>query len=256
MEVGKKVTRKKPVIIIKGGVSGGAAATMSHTASLAGSHQAFKACCAQAGFYLLEELTEDPKILVNLISILTTQPRAKGNRVAVVSVGGGAAILLADQVTEEGMELAEFAPETKERLRELIGGGIRASSEKEQQEIIERLGSNPVDLFGDCKDDRLLESLRVLDADPNTDVVLVATYFQVPYLSEYVTERLVDMSENELKKPLIVSPRGMSLHVQRCREFLYKKHFQTYTVPLVKPLALATQIWQRYPTDFLENSCS
>jgi 3-hydroxypropionyl-CoA synthetase (ADP-forming) len=250
MEVGKRVSRKKPVIIIKGGVSGGAAATMSHTASLAGSFQAFKACCDQAGLYLIEELTEDPKILINLISILTTQPRARGRRVAVVSVGGGAAILLADQVTEEGMELATFTPETKKRFQQLLGTKTMQASE-ERDRIIGRLGENPVDLFGDCDDERLLEALKILDADPNTDLNLVALYFQVPYLSEYLTERLVDLA-GDLSKPLIVSPRGFSQHVLRSRAYLYGKDFQTYTVPMVKPMAIATRIWDRYGTDFLE----
>ncbi|MHC4943282.1 MAG: acetate--CoA ligase family protein [Planctomycetota bacterium] len=251
MEVGRKVSREKPVIVIKGGVGGGAAATMSHTASLAGSFQAFRACCDQAGLYLIEELTEDPKILINLISILSTQPRARGNRVAVVSVGGGAAILLADQVTEEEMELAQFAPKTVERFQKLLGAKIEEASPGERGRIVERLGSNPVDLFGDCDDERLLEALRVLDADPNTDMILVALYFQVPYLTEYVTERLVDLSK-EFKKPLIVSPRGFALHVQRCREYLYKQDFQTYTVPMVKPMAIACDIWKRYGRDFME----
>lgn len=245
MEVGKEVSRRKPVIIIKGGMGGGAAATMSHTASLAGSFQAFKACCDQAGLYLIEELTEDPKILINLVSILTTQPRAKGRRVAVVSVGGGAAILLADQVTAEGLTLAEFDPQTVERFRELLREKIREASEGERDRIAGRLGTNPVDLFGDCDDERLLESLKILDQDPGTDVILVALYFQVPYLSEYIGERLVDLQE-ELTKPLIVSPRGFSRYVLRTREYLYEKDFQSYTVPMIKPLAIATRIWKRY----------
>ncbi|MBD3868024.1 MAG: acetate--CoA ligase family protein [Acidobacteria bacterium] len=238
LEVGRRVSRDKPVIVIKGGVSGGAAATMSHTASLAGSFEAFKACCEQAGFFLIEELTEDPKILTNIVSILTTQPRAHGNRVAVVGVGGGAAILLADQVTEEGMVLADFAPETRSRLVSLLGrenGG-------------DRLGSNPVDLFGDCDDNRLLEALRILDEDTETDVILAALYFQVPYLSEYFTERLTEMKPH-FKKPVIISPRGFSAYVNRSREYLSERGFQTYTVPMIKPLATALEIWKRYPMD-------
>ncbi len=249
MEVGKRVSRGKPVIVIKGGVGGGAAATMSHTASLAGSFQAFKACCDQAGFFLVEELTEDPKILINIISILSTQPRANGNRVAVVSVGGGAAILLADQVTEEGMELAEFEPDTVKSFQGLLGAKAKEASPAERDRIIARLGNNPVDLFGECDDERLLEAIRILDRDPNTDIILVGLYLQVPYLSEYLTERLVDLNL-EITKPLIISPRGFSKHVLRSREYLYSKDFQTYTVPMVKPLAIATKIWQRYETDF------
>jgi 3-hydroxypropionyl-CoA synthetase (ADP-forming) len=251
MEVGRRVSLQKPVIVIKGGVGGGAAATMSHTASLAGSFQAFKACCDQAGFFLIEELTEDPKVLINVISILTTQPRAKGKRVAVVSVGGGAAILLADQVTEQGLRLAEFAPATLKRFQDLLGGKIRAASAGERSRILGRLGSNPVDLFGDCDDDRLLEALRILDADPNTDIILTALYYQVPYLSEYLMERLVELNR-ELTKPLILSPRGFCPHVLRSREYLYSKDFHTYTVPMIIPLAIATEIWARYGTDFMQ----
>jgi 3-hydroxypropionyl-CoA synthetase (ADP-forming) len=251
MEVGRRVSQHKPVIAIKGGMGGGAAATMSHTASLAGSAQAFKACCEQAGIYLLEELTEDPKLLINLISILATQPRAMGKRVAVVSVGGGAAILLADQVTEHHLELASFAPETVKAFQELLGGKIQSMSEAERDRIIGRLGSNPVDLFGDCDDDRLLEALRILDADPGTDIILTALYYQVPYLSEYLLERLVELKK-ELSKPLILSPRGFSDHVFRSREYLYANNFHTYTVPMILPLAIATDIWKRYGTDFIE----
>lgn len=249
MEVGRKVGETKPVIVIKGGVGGGAEATQSHTASLAGSFEAFQACCDQAGLYLIEELTEDPKILVNIVSILSTQPPAGGNRVAVVGVGGGAAILLADQVTEEGMVLAEFAPETKRRLSDLLGGKIHTSDRSEQERLVARLGSNPVDLFGDCDDNRLLEALRILDADPATDVILAAVYFQVPYLSEYLTERLTEM-KGEFRKPVIVSPRGYSQHVWRSRQDLNRRRFQTYTVPMMKPLGVALDIWQRYGTDF------
>jgi hypothetical protein len=107
-----------------------------------------------------------------------------------------------------------------------------------------------VDLFGDCDDDRLLQSLRILDRDPNTDVIVVALYFQVPYLSEYLTERLADLNQ-ELTKPLIVSPRGFSDFVYRSRRFMNQKNFQSYTVPMVKPLALATRIWEKYDTNFL-----
>ena len=250
MEVGRRVSAKKPVLVIKGGVAGGAAATLSHTASLAGSFQAFKACCDQAGFYLLEELTEDPKVLINLISILTTQPRARGRRVAVVSVGGGAAILLADQVTEQNMALAEFAPETKARFQALLGGKVQASTPEEKERITARLGSNPVDLFGDCDDERLLSALRILDEDPNTDVILTALYYQVPYLSEYLLERLVDL-RREISKPLILSPRGFSKHVLRSREYLYSMNFHTYTVPMITPLSIAVEIWERYGRGFM-----
>ena len=251
LEVGRRVSRDKPVIVIKGGVGGGAAATMSHTASLAGSFQAFKACCEQAGIYLIEELTEDPKILINIVSILTSQPPARGDRVAVLGVGGGAAILLADQVTAEGLSLATFARETEAKLADLLGGKMVANTDEEESRVAHRLGRNPVDLFGDCDDNRLLAALKILDDDPGTDMIVAALYFQVPYLSEYLTERLSEMRE-DFTKPVIISPRGFSEHVLRSREYLHAKHFPTYTVPMMLPLAIAQSIWARYGKSFVE----
>ncbi len=236
LEIGKKVTKKKPVFIIKGGIGGGAEATLSHTASLAGNVEAFKACCRQAGFYMIEDLTEDPKILVNVLSLLTTNPVAHGDRVAIVTVGGGAGILLADQITEYGMKLAEFTDETKHALRELIGAK-------------KTFGKNPVDLLGDCDDNRLLEALRIIDKDPQVDSIITALYLQVPFLSEYLADRLVDL-KNSMTKPMIVSPRGFSEYVMNIRDYLYRKDFHTYTVPMIEPLGIALKIWRKYGKNF------
>jgi acyl-CoA synthetase (NDP forming) len=246
MEVGRKVARKKPVIVIKGGIGGGAAATMSHTASLAGSFEAFKAACHQAGFHLMEELTEDPKCLINVLSILTRQKPARNDRCAVVSVGGGAAILLADQITANGMRITTFTDETKARLAELLSGKIHHASESERARIAMRVAANPLDLFGDADDERLLEAIRILNDDANTDVIVAGLYLQVPYLSEYIAERLVELSA-EMHKPLIISPRGFSPFVQQTRDYMTRNNLQTYTVPMVRPLRICLDIWKRYP---------
>lgn len=251
MRVGREVAKRKPVLIIKGGTGGGAEAALSHTASLAGSHEAFKACCEQAGFYLVEELTEDPKIMVNVLSILTSQPNTANNRIAVVSVGGGAGILLADQVTEEGMSLAEFAPETRERMKRLIEKNLKPEQQCLSETILKNVGNNPIDLFGNCDDERLLESIRIIDKDPNTDVIVAAIYLQVPLLSEYLPERLVELKD-EMTKPLIISPRGFSEYVERCRAYMSAKKLHTYTVPMMKPLSIAIAIWEKYGHSFLE----
>lgn len=251
MKIGREVAQKKPVLIIKGGTGGGAEATLSHTASLAGSHEAFKACCEQAGFYLVEELTEDPKIMVNVLSILTSQPKTASSRIAVVSVGGGAGILIADQVTEEGMSLAEFAPETRKRMKALIEKNLKPEQQGHRETILRNVGNNPIDLLGNCNDERLLESIRIIDKDPNTDVIVAAIYLQVPLLSEYLPERLVELKE-ELTKPLIISPRGFSEYVDRCRDYMADKKLHTYTVPMMKPLSIAIKIWKKYGHSFLE----
>ena len=251
MEVCRQVANKKPIIIVKGGAGGGAAATLSHTATLAGSHEAFRAACRQAGVYLIEELTEDTKILVNILSILTTQPLAHGKRVGIVSVGGGSGILLADQVTSVGLPLARYAPQTQDKLRELISDNMGSADHVDKEHILQGIGGNPIDLFGNCRDERLIDTLRIVDEDPNTDIILSAIYFQVPTLSEYLPEKLADL-RSELKKPLIVSPRGFSDYISKCRQYLYSKKFHTYTVPMMKPMGIALDIWDRYKISFCD----
>ena len=245
MEVARRVARRKPIIIIKGGMAGGAAATLSHTASLAGSFEAFRAACSQAGVYLLEELTEDPKLLINTMSMLTTQKPAKGRRAAVVSVGGGAAILLADALTAHGLSLSRFSPETTSALAALLPNRIHQANDGTGEQSV----SNPLDLYGDANDDRVLASLRLLNQDPNTDLIVMAFYLQPPYISEYFVERLAEL-EQEMTKPLIMSLRGFSPYTLRSQEDLLSQGVHTYTVPMVKPLTMAVDIWLRYKLDF------
>jgi len=169
----------------------------------------------------------------------------------VVSVGGGAGILLSDQVTLKGMTLAQFAPETKEKMKKLIEKDLKTDLPEVKNKILSNMGSNPVDLLGNCRDERLLEAIRIVDQDPNTDVIMAAIYLQVPLLSEYLPERLVELKQ-ELTKPLIVSPRGFSEYVDRCRTFMADRKLHTYTVPMIKPLGIAIDIWKKYKINFLD----
>jgi len=71
----------------------------------------------------------------------------------------------------------------------------------------------------------------------------------VPYLSEYLADRLVDL-KHSMTKPMIVSPRGFSDYVFNVRSYLYKKDFHTYTVPMIEPMNIAFKIWKQYDKKF------
>jgi acetyl-CoA synthetase (ADP-forming) alpha subunit (EC 6.2.1.13)/branched-chain acyl-CoA synthetase (ADP-forming) alpha subunit (EC 6.2.1.-)/aryl-CoA synthetase (ADP-forming) alpha subunit (EC 6.2.1.-) len=86
IEVAKRATLEKPVIVIKGGTTeAGATAAHSHTASLAGNYEAYEAVFKQFGIIKAESLDD----LLNFSKIFDTQPLAKGNRVAIITNGGG-----------------------------------------------------------------------------------------------------------------------------------------------------------------------
>lgn len=115
----KAFERRKPVLALKAGRSRqGATAAASHTGALAGEDEAYDAIFRQYNICRAESLTD----MANQADILLTQPRSPGQRVAVISVSGGAGVLMTDAAIGEGLDVPDFAPETKARLAEILPG--------------------------------------------------------------------------------------------------------------------------------------
>ena len=96
----------KPVIVTKVGRSGaGERAAASHTASMAGWSAAYDAVFAKYGFIVSNDLDE----AVTIAAVLTTNPLPKGDRVAVLTVSGGAGIWGADTVSMQGLQVPELS---------------------------------------------------------------------------------------------------------------------------------------------------
>lgn len=107
--------QSKPWIMLKAGrTDSGAEAAYSHTASLAGSYQAFESVCRENGIILVEDL----ETLLCLAAILEKFPGQKLDRVALASTSGGSLALCADRLADEGIPLAQLSAETIDRLRE------------------------------------------------------------------------------------------------------------------------------------------
>ncbi len=109
MRVAKRLTRKKPFIVIKGGRSDqGISAARSHTGSIAGSDTVFDAVCRQCGITRVSDVED----LIDTAVAFLSQPIPHGNRVGIVANGGGWAVLTADASTEAGLEIAPLPEET------------------------------------------------------------------------------------------------------------------------------------------------
>lgn len=107
----------KPVIVTKVGRSGaGERAAASHTASMAGWTAAYDAVFARYGFIVSNDLDE----AVAIAAVLTTSPLPKGERIAVVTVSGGAGIWGADAVSAQGMLVPELSDGVQATIRGLI----------------------------------------------------------------------------------------------------------------------------------------
>lgn len=159
-EAVRRCAERKPVIILKGGLTGaGARAASSHTGSLAGSREIFEALCRQAGAIRAETMEE----LHDLVVAVTTSTReVTGPGVGLVGGGGGIAVLSADAIAAEGLDVPPMPEATKERLREYIP--IAGTSI-----------NNPIDT--NAGGDAFLPTLRLVAEAGPIDVVFTSPSF-------------------------------------------------------------------------------
>ncbi len=107
----------KPVIALKvGRTSVGMKAALSHTGSLVGADEVFNTVFKQYGVYRAETIEE----FLDVTYAASKLPFPKGNRTAVVTVSGGVGIMLADQLSANGLTLPETPVPVKEKLREIL----------------------------------------------------------------------------------------------------------------------------------------
>lgn len=156
IKIARQVTRKKPVVVIKSGITrAGARAVTSHTGSLAGSEQAYQAAFRQAGVIRAESLEE----LFDYARGFGYLPQMKGDRIAIVTNAGGPGILATDALERSGLSLARLEPESLRALEKFLPDAASAA--------------NPVDVLGDARADRYRFALEQVIADPQVDGVLV-----------------------------------------------------------------------------------
>jgi acetate---CoA ligase (ADP-forming) len=151
----RRVARTKPILALKSGTSAsGRKAATSHTAALAGSEAAVDALFHHAGVIRAGSLEE----LVDVASLLSTQPEPRGRSVAVLTNAGGLGILCADACDAAGLELATLGDETAQVLAELLPA--------------EASVANPVDMLGGATAATYAAVVPPVLADPRVDALI------------------------------------------------------------------------------------
>ncbi len=116
-ETARRTARKKPIILFKGGKTDvGSNAARSHSGAMAGSYTVFKAACHQAGF--VEAETTDR--LLDYAAVFLHYPLPKGNRIAILTRGGGWGVVAADACRQWGMELPLLSDRLIEKLNRIL----------------------------------------------------------------------------------------------------------------------------------------
>ena len=190
IEVAKKITKKKPVVVLKAGrTAAGVAAAHSHTAALAGDYQAHEAIFRQFGFTIAEDLQD----LLYYAKVLSSEVFPKGGRVGIITNGGGAGVLCTDAIgTTTNLQLAELSDKTNQALRKVMPPLVNIR--------------NPLDLAGDAEETRYGNALTMMGNDDNVDMLLVIALFQTPGADSRVAAKLINFKDKIGKPVIIMSP--------------------------------------------------
>jgi len=118
-EAAKEVTKKKPIVAIKVGVTAeGSKAAASHTGSIAGSDKVYDAAFRQAGVIRAYDSAE----MFDYVKGLLYSPLPQGKNIAIVSNSGGVAVETADRLIQNGLKVPTFSEEAQAEIQELIPG--------------------------------------------------------------------------------------------------------------------------------------
>jgi acetyltransferase len=157
MSAARRAARVKPVIVVKSGrAEEGARAATSHTGALAGADVVYEAAFRRAGMLRVNEVEE----LFDAAATLARMAPQSGNRLAIVTNGGGAGVLATDRLIEEGGKLATLGAGTLEKLNAVLPPTWSHA--------------NPVDIIGDADAARYAHAVEAVMQDADVDGLLVS----------------------------------------------------------------------------------
>lgn len=221
---------KKPIIAIKTGRSKrGARAVFSHTGSIAGSDEIFSAAFKQAGILRVDSIDD----VFDAALALSFQPLPTGNNVAILSNGGGASIVAADECEKHGINIADLEEETQEQIKKVV---------PEYASV-----SNPIDTAAAVSYKIYRDIMQALLLDSNVDALIVI-YVHTLMSNAIPPAAAVIETKQIAQKPIITCWMG-GAGTEEGTELLKKGRMPNYSVPERAVKALAALIKHK---EFLE----
>jgi len=206
----KKV--KKPVVVLKAGVTdAGKKAATTHTGSLAGEAEIYKAAIKQAGAIEAKDLEQ----IFDFARVLAAQPLPKGNRVQIITDGGGFGVLTSDYIVKSGMKVAQLSEKSKEKLRKIVPPHANLE--------------NMIDLTGDATKEMYRISLETSLEDENVDMIALILLPQPPMINPDIVDAVKEVFE-KAKKPIIVISAGGE-YTENLKKSLEENNIPTFSYP-------------------------
>ncbi|MBT4268767.1 MAG: hypothetical protein HOK67_05305 [Deltaproteobacteria bacterium] len=227
LETARLVARDKPLLVLKGGrTARGAQATASHTASLAVDDSVFAGALRQAGAIRMESIEEMMQTMMGF----AWMPLPAGNKIALVTYSGAQAIMSIDAAMQAGLELAEFAPQTRDKISEVIATDAKSK--------------NPIDIFPDMMahgfEKTITRILSALFEDAGVHGIILINFAQS---GAQMYQPVIDVWRQYRSKPLFVSLMGVRKDNREGGDFFLENEVPFYPYPEAG-VRVFSKMWQ------------
>ncbi len=200
----RAAARLKPVIVVKSGrYPAGSRAAKSHTGGYVGAMEVFRAAMARSGGVIVERLWQ----LFAAAQVFGAGRHFPGNRIAIVTNGGGPGVMAADRAVERGLVLAEFNDKTRAALEQALPDHWSHG--------------NPVDVIGDASAERYRGAVDACLADEGVDSLLVLLSPLATWQPTAVAEQVIEAA-GKTRKPVLTCWMGQARVAEA--QALFSKH--------------------------------
>src|ERR1700743_3826846 len=232
-EAAKRVSKKKPVVVLKGGrTSAGAKAASSHTGALAGNDKIYEDVLKQSGVIRARSLRQ----LLEFARGVPVLPTPKGENILIITGAGGSGVLLSDSVVDNGMSLMAMPPDLDAAFRKFIPPFGAAG--------------NPVDITGGEPPITYVNTVKLGLSDERIHALILG-YWHTIVTPPMVVARNMGEAEKEMGprvfvKPL-VAPLAGDVEVEEAAEYLYQNGIPAYPYSTETPVEVlgAKYKWAR-----------
>jgi len=209
----RTAARSKPVIVLKvGRHASGTQAASTHTGAMIGSDDVFDAALERAG--VVRAMTFGQ--LFAAAEILSSGKKVRGNRLAIITNGGGPGVLATDRAEDLGVEMAQLSQETMAALNKALPTNWSHG--------------NPVDILGDSPPRIYADALTACLKDKNVDGVLTMLTPQAMTRPMDAARAVIEVANKFPNKPVLACWMGET-QVREARELLSTNNVPSFITP-------------------------
>src|SRR5580692_2524387 len=232
-EVAKRVSKKKPIVVLKAGrTSMGARAASSHTGALAGNDKIYEDVFKQSGVIRARSLRD----LLDFARGIPVLPTPKGNNVVIITGAGGSGVLLSDACVDNGLSLMAMPADLDAAFRKFIPPFGAAG--------------NPVVLTVRRPPATYQNTVRLGLQDPRIHALILGYWHTIitppMVFAKLMVEVVAEMRAKGIEKPVVASLAG-DVEVEEAAEYLYAHGIPAYAYSTEIPVAVlgAKYKWAR-----------